>query len=76
MRNAGFLVFAITAAIFLCTGKCSWAAQAADASTEQKILDRELGNWHQTNTFFKAEWTPKQTQESGTASGSRILNQS
>ena len=74
MINARFLHCTIAAVNLFCTGAPSRAAETADASLEQKVLDRELGNWHQTNTFFKAEWTPKQTQETGTASGSRILN--
>ena len=74
MRNARFLLCTIAAMNLFCTGTPSRAAEAADASPEQKVLDRELGNWHQTNTFFKAEWTPKQTQGTGTASGRRILN--
>jgi hypothetical protein len=44
-----------------------------EQSPELKVLDHELGNWRQTYNFFKAEWTPKQTQETGTASCTRIL---
>jgi hypothetical protein len=52
--------------------------EAQEATTNQqspelKVLDRGLGNWRQTYNFFKAEWTPKQTQETGTASCTRIL---
>ena len=52
--------------------------EAQEATTDQqspelKVLDRGLGNWRQTYNFFKAEWTPKQTQETGTASCTRIL---
>jgi len=43
-------------------------------SPEQKVFDHSPGNWRQTGTFFKAEWTPKQTQLTGTASCTRILN--
>ncbi len=74
MRNEVFLFCTIAAVNLFCTVTQSRAAEAADASPEQKVLDRELGKWHQTYTFFKAEWTPKQTQETGTASITRILN--
>ena len=74
MRHARVLLCTIAAVNFFCTGTQRRAAEAADASPEQKVLDRELGKWHQTNTFFKAKWTPKQTQATGTGSGSRILN--
>jgi len=74
MRNAGFLLCTIAAANLFCTVTQSRAAEAVDTSPEQKVLDRELGKWHQTYTFFKAEWTPKQTQGTATASGTRILN--
>ena len=73
MRNARFLLCTIAAVNLFCTGTQSRAAEAVDASPEQKVLDRGLGKWHQTLTFFKAEWTPKETQETGTASGTRIL---
>ena len=73
MRNARFLLYTIAAVSLFCTGTQSQAADAVDASPEQKVLDRALGNWLQTNTFSKAKWTPKQTQGTGTASCTRIL---
>jgi len=48
-------------------------ATTTEQSPELKVLDRRLGNWRQTYNFFKAEWTPKQTQLTGTASCTRIL---
>ena len=52
----------------------SRAAEAVDTSPEQKVLDRGLGKSQQTLTFLKAEWTPKETRETGTVSCTRILN--
>ena len=49
-------------------------AATTQQSSEQKVLDRGLGKFHQTLTFFKAEWTPEETQETGTASIARILS--
>ncbi|MBC8868389.1 MAG: hypothetical protein H8E44_03175 [Planctomycetes bacterium] len=47
-------------------------ATTTEQSPELKILDIS-GTWRQTYNFFKAEWTPKQTQLTGTASCTRIL---
>ena len=49
-------------------------ATTIQQSPEQKVLDRGLGSWEQTYTFFKAKWTPEQAQGTGTASCTRILN--
>ncbi len=56
------------------TSTSSPAAEVAGLSPELKIFDYLPGNWRQTGTFFKAEWTPQQTQLTGTASCTRILN--
>jgi len=49
-------------------------ATTIQQSPEQKVLDRGLGKSQQTLTFLKAEWTPKETRETGTVSCTRILN--
>ena len=42
-------------------------------SSEQKVLDRFLGDWQQTFTIFEAEWTPNENRGTGTFSSTRIL---
>ena len=49
-------------------------ATTTEQSTELKVFDHYPGNWRQTATLFKAEWTPKQTQLTFTASRTRILD--
>jgi hypothetical protein len=74
MRSIRLLPYAIAAVSLSITSASSHAAEVADLPPEHKLFDHLLGNWRQTGTFFKAEWTPKQTQLTGTASCTRILD--
>jgi hypothetical protein len=42
-------------------------------SPEQKVLDQFLGDWRQSFTIFKTQWTPKEKRGTGTFSTTRIL---
>jgi hypothetical protein len=74
MRHAGCLLCAIAVVNHFCTDTPSRAAEAADASPEQKVLDRQLGNWLHTCTQLKSEWTPNETQNTVAGSYTRILS--
>lgn len=73
MRIAVFPFYIVAAVNLSITSDSSQAAEAAELPPEQKVFDHQLGNWWQTGTFFKAEWTPKQTQLTGAVSCTRIL---
>jgi len=73
MSSARFLPWTIGMLSLLCHGSQSRAAEATGASSEQKILNRELGEWSHTCTQLKAEWTPQETKSAVIGSYRRIL---
>jgi hypothetical protein len=66
-------VFTVCLIAAICTAPDVRADQPGELSPEQQVLNRLVGEWSYTVTSFKSEWTPAETEASGTYSSQWTL---